>query len=205
MAGCPGHGDLLAGAAAAATLLVLVFVLGVTPWVAIPLAVVTYVGVVLLPKRRPKQDETIDAARRQHLAFQAALANTATIRALMPRIAKPAVREQVGRILNRSARVLLVMREDRNLVAAPLFNEQLLEPFRSLLIEYVRLSDRGIRSAGEVLEKIETRDLPMVEQAVDAFYERLHRAHVVDLATLGEVLEFNLESITATPARRVKP
>ncbi len=205
MASHRGYPDLLAGGAAAAELLLLAFALGVTLWVAIPLAVATYFGVVLLRQRRVKQDETIDAARRQHLVYQAALANTATIRALMPRITKPAVREQVGSILNRSTRVLLVMREDRNLVAVPLFNEQLLEPFRSLMIEYVRLSGREIRSAEEVLEKIETRDLPMVEQAVDAFYERLHRAHVVDLATLGEVLEFNLESMTATPSRRVKP
>ncbi len=205
MAGRPGPSDLLAGGAATGTLLVLVFALGVTPWVAIPLAVATYVSFIQIVQRRRRQDETIDAARRQHLAYQAAVANTAAIRALAPRMAKPAVREQVGRILNQSARVLLVMREDRNLVAVPLFNEQLLEPLRSLLIEYVRLSDRGIRSADTLLEKIETHDLPMVEQAVDAFYEQLHRAHVVDLATLGEVLEFNLESIAATARRRVTP
>lgn len=205
MASHRGYPDLLAGGAAAAELLMLVFVLGVTPWLAIPLAVATYVGRIQIVQRRRHQDETIDAARRQHLAYQAALANTAAVHTLVPRIMKPAVREQVGRILHRSARVLLVMREDRNLVAVPLFNEQLLEPFRSLMTEYVRLSSRDIRSADEVLEKIETRDLPMVEHAVDTFYERLHRASVVDLATLGEVLEFNLESIAATTPRRATP
>ncbi len=205
MAGQPRQGDFLAGGAAAATLLMLVFLLGVTPWAAIPLAISTYVALVLLPKRRTRQDEAIDAVRRQHLAYQAAVAKTAAIRVLVPRIGKPAVREQVGNILNRTIRVLVVMREDRNLAALPLFDQQLLEPFHSLLIEYVRLSDRGIRSADGLLEKIETRDLPMVEQAVDAFYEQLHRPHVVDLATLGEVLEFNLESIAATTPRRSTP
>ncbi len=205
MAGRPRQGDFLAGGAAAATLLMLVFLLGVTPWAAIPLAISTYVALVLLPKRRTRQDETIDAVRRQHLAYQAAVAEAAAIRVLVPRIGKPAVREQVGNILNRTIRVLVVMREDRNLAALPLFDQQLLEPFHSLLIEYVRLSDRGIRSADGLLEKIETRDLPMVEQAVDAFYEQLHRPHVVDPATLGEVLEFNLESIAATTPRRSTP
>lgn len=205
MAGRPRQGDFLAGGAAAATLLMLVFLLGVTPWAAIPLAISTYVALVLLPKRRTRHDETIDAVRRQHLAYQAAVAKTAAIRVLVPRIGKPAVREQVGNILNRTIRVLVVMREDRNLAALPLFDQKLLEPFHSLLIEYVRLSDRGIRSADGLLEKIETRDLPMVEQAVDAFYEQLHRPHLVDLATLGEVLEFNLESIAATTPRRFTP
>ncbi|MDP9369359.1 MAG: hypothetical protein M3Q03_13980, partial [Chloroflexota bacterium] len=175
MAGRPRQGDFLAGGAAAATLLMLVFLLGVTPWAAIPIAISTYVALVLLPKRRTRQDETIDAVRRQHRAYQAAVAEAAAIRVLVPRIGKPAVREQVGNILNRTIRVLVVMREDRNLAALPLFDQQLLEPFHSLLIEYVRLSDRGIRSADGLLEKIETRDLPMVEQAVDAFYEQLHR------------------------------
>ncbi len=199
-----GQGDLLAGGAAAA-LLLLVVALGVTPWLAVPLAVATYAGVVLLRPRRERHDEAIDEARREELAYQAALANAAAIRALQPQIAKPAVREQVGRILDRSAQVLLVMREDGNLAAAPTFNDQLLAPFHALLTEYVRLSSRGVRSADGLLEKTETRDLPLIERAVDAFYEQLHRANLIDLATLGDVLEVNLESIRATTPRRVTP
>jgi hypothetical protein len=94
------------------------------------------------------------------------------------------------------------MRVDRNLAAAPLFNDQVLEPVASLLTEYVRLSTRGVRSADELLEKTETRDLPMVEQALAAFYETLHRSSVVDLAALGDVLEINLESFAASAPRR---
>ena len=95
-----------------------------------------------------------------------------------------------------------MIREDGNLAAAPLFNDLLLAPARSLLMEYVRLSNRGIRSADDLLEKTETHDLPRIEEAIDTFYERLHRSHVVDLATLSEVLELNLESIATTSSRR---
>jgi hypothetical protein len=135
-------------------------------------------------------------------SFQAALANVEAISGLQSTIAKPAVREQVGRILDQIARVLAVMREDRNFAVAPLFNDHLLTPVRALLTEYVRLSNRGVTSAGDLLDRTESHDLPRIERAVQTFYERLHRSHVVDLATLGEVLELDLERIDTTSSRR---
>jgi hypothetical protein len=200
MAGHVRRRELVAGGAAASILL-LTITLGMASWVAIALAAATYVGIVwALPL--PEHDVTVDEARQQHLAFQAALANAEAIRALQLRIARPATREQVGRIIDRVAQILAVIREDGNLGAVPVFNDRLLEPARALLTEYVRLSNRGIRSAGDLLEKTETQDLPGIEQAVDTFFERLHRSHVVDLATLSEVLELNLESISTTSFRR---
>lgn len=193
--------DLLAGGFAAALLLGVVK-LGLSLSLAIPLAMATYVGLQLI---RPWRVEVDDDARRQRLAYQAALANSVAIRALQRQIVKPAAREQVGRILNRTALVLAVMREDGSLAAAPLFNDRLLTPFCALLTEYVRLSKRGVTSADELLEQTESRDLPLIERAVDVFYERLHRSHVVDLATLREMLEVNLESVTVTSSRRFMP
>jgi hypothetical protein len=195
--------DFLAGVAAIAILL-LALATGVTPWLAIPLAAVTYAGFALL-RPRSKRDEPVDEAHRQKLAFQAALANVEAISGLQSTIAKPAVREQVGRILDQIARVLAVMREDRNFAVAPLFNDHLLTPVRALLTEYVRLSNRGVTSAGDLLDRTESHDLPRIERAVQTFYERLHRSHVVDLATLGEVLELDLERIDTTSSRRFTP
>ena len=200
MAGHQTQRDLLGGGAAAALLLLTTVVFDLTPWLAIPIAMVTYAGFVLL---RPRQAHDVtDEPHRQHLACQEALANAEAIRALQPRIAEPAVREQVGCILERITQVLAVMREDGNLTALALFNDHLLVPARALLTEYVRLSNRGISSAGDLLEKTETHDLPRIGRAIDTFYERLHRSHMVDLATLGEVLELNLEHITTTSSRR---
>ena len=200
------QGDLFAGGAAAASLLLLVFPLGLTPWLAIPLAGAVYLGLALLPPRRPRRPvEPDDDVRQQHLAFRAAVANLVAIRTLALRIARPEVLLQVDRIADRTGQILAVMREDRNLTAAPLFNEQLVEPIRSMLTQYVRLSTREVRSAEAELERIETNDLPMIERAVDNFFEKLHRAQVVDLATLREVLEFNLERIDATSLRRFTP
>jgi hypothetical protein len=200
MAGHLRGREFLAGGAAA-TILMLTLAIGLTLWMTIALAAGTYVGIVWL-RPLPEDDATVDEAHRQELAFQAALTNAEVIRALQPRITRSATREQVGHINDRVAQVLAVIREDGNLAAALLFNDRLLEPARALLTEYVRLSNRGIRSAGDLLEKTETHDLPRIEQAVDTFYERLHRSHVVDLATLSEVLELNLESIATASSRR---
>ena len=52
-------GDLLEGVVAAISLLVMV-VIGVTPWLAIPLAVVTYLGVTLLRPAPQRQAEPVD-------------------------------------------------------------------------------------------------------------------------------------------------
>lgn len=191
--------EFLAGGAAAAMLL-LTLTLGLTLWLVLALAAATYVGIIWI--RPPADDATVAETHRQEFAFQAALANSEAIRALQPRITRPATREQVGRINDRVTQILAVIREDGNLAAVPLFNDLLLAPARALLTEYVRLSNRGIRSAGDLLEKTETHDLPRIEQAVDTFYERLHRSHVVDLATLSEVLDLNLESIATTSSRR---
>ncbi len=54
MAGRIGQGDLLAGGVAATALPVLVFWLGMSPWLAIPLAAATYAGGVLVRPRRPQ-------------------------------------------------------------------------------------------------------------------------------------------------------
>lgn len=200
-AGRLGKGDFLAGGVAAALLLIVV-ALGVTPWLAVPLALMTYAGVVLLRSRSVSRDASAENMRRQHLAYQAAIANAAAIQALAPRIAKPAVRTRIDRILDRITRVLLVIRDDNSLAAAPVFNERLMEPFHSLLTKYVRLSSRGITSADGLLEKTETHDLDLIEQALNGFYEQLHRGQVIDLATLSEMIELNIESFGAVTPRR---
>ena len=57
MVGRKGKGELVAGGVAAASLPTLVYVLDVTPWFAIPLAVATYPGLLLL-RPQPKPPET---------------------------------------------------------------------------------------------------------------------------------------------------
>jgi hypothetical protein len=195
--------ELVAGGAAAAVLL-LVVALGVTPLLAVPLAVAIYAGMRLLqPSRQRRRDAANDDAGWQEHAYQTALANVATIRALASRTAKPAVRDQLGRIADQTDRILAVMREDHNLAAAPLFNDRLLERFVPLLAKYVRLSTRGVRSADAVIEKTEAHELPLFEQAAVAFYEQYHRGDVGDLAALSDVLEFSLEDIVITRPRRM--
>ena len=203
MAGRLGQGDLLAGGIAVALLLLLVLAFDVPPLIAIPIAVATYVGAVLIrPQVASAPGETIDEVQ---LSYQAALAHLASIRVQESRVADPGVRDQVGRIADTSERILAAMVEDRNMAAAPLFNDQLLEPVDALLIEYVRLTTRGVKSADDLILKVETHDLPMIERATTIFHEKLHRENVVDLATLGDVLELNIERISTSRLRRSSP
>lgn len=194
-----GRGDLIAGIAAA-MLFGLASLIGLPLWLGIPLAVATYGAVVLVGRETERGIESDD--RRGEIAYAAAVANAAAIRGLLPRIIQPAVREQVGRIASKSSRVLAVMREDRSVAAAPMFNDRLLQPFHALLTDYIRLTTRDVKSAAESIARAESHDLPMFERAVDDFYEKLHRTHVVDLATLAEMLELNLESLETTTLRR---
>jgi hypothetical protein len=203
MIGRFGQGELLAGGAAAALLLLLVFAFDLNPLLAILLAVMTYGGTALLRAQNvAPTDETIDESHSRQRAYETAIDHLGSIRKQESQIANEAVRIQVGRIADMSDRILVAMWEDQNLTAAPLFDSQLLAPFDALLTQYVRLSNRGVRSADEVLRKAESHDLPMIERAAEVFYEKLHRANMVDMATLGDVLELNLESISTLPLRR---
>jgi len=193
-------GELLAGTAAA-TFLVLATALGVTPWLSVPFAIGSYLTVGLAWRKAGRRVTRSDA-RRGERAYKAAVANIAAIRELMPGITDPAVREQIGGILIRFDRVLKVIDEDKNLAATPLFNDRLVQPLLSFLTDYVRLAARNVKSARDLLAKAESHDLPMFERAIDDFFEKLHRGHVVDLATLSEILEFNLESLETTTLRR---
>ena len=198
--------DVLLGGVTAVVLVLLVFGLDLNPALAISLAVATSTGVLLLrPRHNPRRAKDVEEEARLRLAHQTARANAAAIRALGERIANPTVRHQVIRIADQADRILAVMRTDQTLAAAPMFNDRVLVPARSLLAAYVHLLSRRVRSAEALLETTETHDLPMIEHAIGAFYESLHRRSVVDLATLHDVLELNLENIAAPMPRRSPP
>src|SRR5687767_6384021 len=106
--------DRLAGGVAAVGFALLVFPLGLSPWLAIPLAVATYVGVALLDLPWPTvarqrwggwpHDDVRQATPEElayHRAFEEAIGLADLIRDLAPEIATPAVRDQVGRIVGR--------------------------------------------------------------------------------------------------------
>jgi DNA-binding CsgD family transcriptional regulator len=192
MGGRLGCGDLLAGGAAAAVFLLVVFALELNTLLAIVLAVVTYVGVLLLRMRDEPSHTMTDGAGPEERAFQAALANAATIRTLASRIETPAVRERWGRIADQTDLLLAGMSEDGKLAAAPLFNERLLEPLRSMLVEDSRHATPGAEVVRDPIGQSQTCDLPTIERAVDAFSVELNRTDLVDLPALDKVLEPHL-------------
>lgn len=200
MAGITRPGGLGAGAAGVAVLLLLVFALDAPLWVAVPLAVATYAGVALVRRERSDRAAAGGDDRRSPIAIM--MNHVAALRRLEARVAKPEVRGQVGRIAAGSERVAQAICEDEDQAAARLFAEQVLAPVVALLTEYVRLTTRGVASAAGVVERTEARDLPLVEQAIDDIYERLHRSSLAELATTAELLELNLGHVASAIARR---
>jgi hypothetical protein len=195
------HSDLFAGVSAAILLLLLVFALDVPVWLAVMLAASVYIGITLI---RPQWDPPPLLDVHQE-AYEAALRHLDAVRRLEPRIASAEMRDRVHGVVTRVQQVLDVMEEDGLLDAAHVFCERLVEPFAVLVDEYVRIAERGVRGAQPLLERAETHDLPLIEGAVDRFYERLHRGSLVELASHAEMLELNLESLNMIAIRRAAP
>ncbi len=187
--------DLTTGAAAAA-LLVSLSMLGISVWISAPLTSIAYVAEV----RLRVAGHTYEAVRdrlRFHRAYQEATGNLAAIVSMIPRISMPPVRSRVNRIADQSALILTTARGDRNVAAVWAFNERILKPFRALLGGYLDLASRRTKRGNELLCRIETEELVRLERTIEAFYERLNRSQVTDLATLISVLEFSIEGLDA--------
>lgn len=220
-----GRGDLGAGCLATVALAVLVLVLRLHPLLAAVLAVAIYLGASFLrlpsPSMPPAPWDAVgrrwgrwqgqwtagdtQEATAEERAHAAAFARARDLRALAPRIAKPAVRDLVGRILDWVDRILAAMTEDQDLGQIPGLDTCLLEPLHDLLSTYLRLAQREVVSAGDVLARIESHDLPLILEAVEDVYERLHGRHLTDLATMSELMALNLESVRAMTRRRAAP
>lgn len=160
------------------------------------LALLAYAGIMLVRPSVPgsKDINPEEEHARLKVAYQSVLAKATAIRTMGDGIQKPEVRATVRRIADQSDQILTAMREDQQFVAAPLFSEQLLPPTEDLLESSIRLSRRGIKSADELLVRNETQDLPMIEQAAQTFYERMHCDSIVDLAALVVTLARNSDS-----------
>jgi hypothetical protein len=200
VAGVVASGGLPAGLAGIAVLLTLIFATDVPLLAAVLLTAGAYVGVALV--RGSRLDREIAALDDRNSPIVTAFAHVATLRRLQDEIAKAEVRGQVGRIAASAERVACAIREDEDHAAARFFDEQVLVPVVALLTEYVRLTSRGVVSAASMVERTESLDLPLVEQTIDDIYERLHRAHLANLATAAALLELNLERVANAISRR---
>lgn len=201
-----GRGELPAGGVAALVFATLVFPLEWNLWLAMALAIATYIGVMLVwppvADRRASSAGTVDA--REHLAYEEALNTAAALRERTTQIARPDVQDRVVRMLDHADRILVAMSEDGNLAAAPVFNEGWLTPLHLAVAKYVRLSGRDVKSARVRADKVETCDLARFEAAVDTFDEELNRSSAIDVAALEDVLESNLGDLdTLAPVEDV--
>jgi hypothetical protein len=108
-------------------------------------------------------------------------------------ISQPAARAQVLRICATADNILAVLAEEgREPRIASEFLDRYLTPATTIVTQYARLSSRGVTSAHEALDHVETHDLPLIEQQMGELYERIHRGDVLDLQVASEMLEMGL-------------
>jgi hypothetical protein len=108
-------------------------------------------------------------------------------------IGQPATRAQALRICATADNILAVLAEEgREPRIARDFLDRYLTPATTILSQYVRLSSRGVASAHEALDRVESHDLPLIEQKMSELYERIHRGDVIDLQVASEMLEMGL-------------
>jgi hypothetical protein len=201
------NSDLVSGLAGAVVLAAVALLVG--GWLGLLLGLgaglLTYLGVrLLLPSRESAAADEVAAARRDR---QAALAEGQAIvrhlRGLAPRVPKPEVRGQIGRVCELADRILLVIQQDaKEPRVARDFVARYLQPTRVVLDEYVTLAVRDVASSRPQRAAVETHDLPMVETALGELYEKLHRGDVVELAAASEVLAFQLDRTPPAPGPR---
>lgn len=196
--------NLLAGGAAAALLVVLVFVLDLPLWLAALLAVATFAAVVLI---RPGAGAI--AAGADRAALERELRRGANVVAELRRLARdiptPAAKGRVLAVCDSADRILAVLQEDRpEPETAASFVERYLLPANRLIAQYARVADRGLAAAAPALAKIEESDLPLLDRKLRELYDGLHRGDVIDLEVASEMLEFDLVGVEPAPSRRLQ-
>jgi hypothetical protein len=117
------------------------------------------------------------------------VADVARLRSNALRMTDADVRARALRICTRADDILAVLSEPgRDELLAREFVDQVLTPARTVFANYVRLSERQIASAEPALRRVETKDLPYIEQTLNDVYQRLHRNDVISLEVASEML-----------------
>ena len=122
------------------------------------------------------------------------------MRARARRIQKPAVRDQALRLCASADQILAVLAEDpdQNQLARD-FVTRYLTPAEAIVSRYARLASRDVPSAAPTLAKVETEDLPLLEQKMTSLYDRLHRGDLIDLEVAREMLAFDFPTVPTVP------
>jgi len=198
-----GQGDLLAGGAASAALVVLVFWLDFGTVLAVPLAVAVYAAIVLLQLTRgavraEAAGETGRVDPNVGAAYAEALSNAAAIRDLAAGMPAGDGRDRVLRLADRIDRTLGVMRAGGNLAAAPAYND-VLDVLLPALGGNARHPVRGADGSGEVGGGVEEPSLSRLDRAVDVAFSLLDHDHMIDLGVFAERMEFYRHGIASPP------
>jgi len=108
-------------------------------------------------------------------------------------IPKPAVRAQALDVCASADRVLAAIGDNPEEVAlARDFVSRYLTPADTILNDYTRLASRRIASAQPTLERVESHDLPLLEEKLNEVHDRLHRGSLIDLQVAREMLSLDV-------------
>jgi hypothetical protein len=132
--------------------------------------------------------------------------DVAALRRLALGLGNATVRGQALRICAAADNILAALSEEgRETRIARDFLDRYLAPTRTILTQYARLSARGVATAQPALERVETRDLPLIDRRMTELYDRIHRGDVIDLQVASELLELGLMDDGDSPSAPPKP
>jgi hypothetical protein len=108
-------------------------------------------------------------------------------------IPKPAVRTRALDVCAAADRVLSAMGDNpEEVVLARDFVSRYLTPAHTILQDYSRLASRKIAAAEPTLERVESHDLPLLEEKLNEVHDRLHRGSIIDLQVAREMLSLDV-------------
>jgi DNA-binding CsgD family transcriptional regulator len=186
-------------------MLVLVFS-GLTLWLALPLPIITYVGLSLaLPTSSPPSPPSFPPALSRHRpndsddrrAFEACRAMHADLRALSDQVTDPGISEQLRVIDGQIGKILTAIQQDDKYEASRSL-QGVVGFTKELLTQYVKVVVfRGF--ANERTEERILRNFTVLSHRFDLFWIELNQDDVVNFEALNETIELQLSDLGDLP------
>ena len=186
--------DLVRGLLAA-LLLLLLFALGASLWLALPVSLIAYGGMRLMAgstNHSPNSDSADHRPRNGRDALTLCHTLRPSITMLSFGLDDDRSAAQMARVLGRTDQLIAAIAEDKQFDAAPMLLD-LMETTIELLTPYAKAIRRGL-DGYDVHESLR-RDLAILERALDLLWEKVNQETLASLSAISEMIEFNLEGI----------
>lgn len=181
--------------AAVATLLILVFVLELNPFIGLGLAMLVFLGVYfILNPWTPQQEVKLEQERKAEELLEISELNIQQLRNLSRLIKKRTVLQQVHQICDQSDKIIALLREKPNIDLAVVKKlHYIFGQVVRAVTEYINLITGRKRASpdqlNEITQKVENEILQEVQSSLQDFADDLSKEDIVHLEAQMKQLE----------------